>query len=293
MELTVFEPETAPSFLLPSLQEVVIVPLGDIQAGAAGCDLPRLKRHIAWALETFGDNLYFLGMGDYLDVASPSNRKAIYRLKGDAYDSVNAMMDRAMDAEIDKLKKILAPTRGRWLGLIRGHHEYHFPTTTSDAKLAEYLGCPLLGHCALIHLILRDETGRRKAVAKLWIHHGVGAGVTLEAGIRKIRGSVVPYWFANAYLVGHYHQKSTTPVPWIDTVVVNDKPEWVSQSRYIISTGSFLKGYQEHSIDGMGLPTGDYVEKAMLPPNVLGGPVVFIRPKVVHNRAIIDINVSV
>ena len=43
----------------------------------------------------------------------------------------------------------------------------------------------------------------------------------------------------------------------------------------------------------MGLPAGDYVEQAMLPPNVLGGPVVFLRPKVVHNRAIIDVNVSV
>ena len=269
------------------------MPIGDIQAGAKGCDLNRLRKHIAWGIKTFGKNLYFIGMGDYLDVASPSNRKAIYRLKGDAYDSVNAMMDEAMDIQLHKLEAVLEPTRGRWLGLIRGHHEYVYETTTSDAKLAEYLGCPLLGHCALVHLILKDEIGRRRAVAKLWVHHGVGAGTTLEAGIRKIRNSVVPYWFANAYLVGHYHQKSTTPVPWIDTVLVRNKPEWYSMSRYIVSTGSFLKGYQEQSVDGMGLPSGDYVEKAMLPPNVLGAPIIFIRPKRVHNRAVIDVNVSV
>jgi len=269
------------------------MPLGDIQAGAAGCDLNRLRKHIRWGLETFGDNLYWVGMGDIFDVASPSSRKALYRLKGEAYDSVNMMVDRAMDNEIEKMKRILEPTRGRWLGLIRGHHDYEFATTTADAKLAEWLGCPLLGHCALIHLILKDEVGRRTAVAKLWLHHGVGAGTTLEAGIRKIRNNVVPFWFANAYLVGHYHQKSTTPVPWINTLLVKDKPEWISQSRYIISTGSFLKGYQKDSVDGMGLPAGDYVERAMLPPNVLGAPIVFIRPKRVHNRTVIDVNVSV
>ncbi len=297
MELISFEPKTAPSFTLP-MQEVVIVPIGDIQLGAAGADLDRLRRHITWALKTFPKNVYFIGMGDYLDIASPSNRAALYRIKGDLYDSVHSMMDDGVDRQLTKLKSILRPTVGRWLGLItKGHHYWEFGDgTTSDTRLAAFLQAPLLGHCALVHLIFKDSKGRRKAIAKIWAHHGQGGGVTLEAALRKVRTNVAPYWFANVYLIGHYHQKATTPLPWIDTYlpdVEGAEIEWNSVSRYIVSTGSFLKGYEAGSKDAAGYPAGMYPEVGMMPPNVLGGPVVFIRPRRRFNRTVVDVNVSV
>ena len=45
------------------------MPLGDLQAGIAECDIDLLARKVNKALNL---GAYFIGMGDYLDVASPS-----------------------------------------------------------------------------------------------------------------------------------------------------------------------------------------------------------------------------
>ena len=88
----------------------------------------------------------------------------------------------------------------------------------------------------------------------------LGALAAGEAS-RKLRTNVGRNGFANVYLIGHFHQQATTPLPWIDT----DRPgaegagiEWNSVSRYIVSTGSFLKGYEAGSKDAAGYPAGSY-----------------------------------
>jgi hypothetical protein len=301
MELVSYEPETSPSILLPGTDEIIIVPIGDVQYGAPGCDMKRLKKHITWAegLRERGHEVYYIGMGDYYDVMSPSNRKAMSRARVDLYDSALLTIDKGVKELEGHIERILEPTGGHWLGLLTGHHLYQYGNgETTDTHLADFLGTRLLGHCSLVHLVFKDKTsGARDAVGKIWCHHGQGSGTTLEGALRKVRANVVPYWFANAYLIGHYHQKAASPVPWIDTHISTrgksaGKITWQSISRYIVSTGSFLKGYQEHSLDAFGRPAGDYVEIAMLPPNVLGGPIIFMRPRRIGNMMSVDCNVS-
>ena len=43
------------------------MPISDIQHGASGADLKKLKRHVEWGVE---HGAYFTGLGDYIDVAS-------------------------------------------------------------------------------------------------------------------------------------------------------------------------------------------------------------------------------
>ena len=296
MELLSLEVDTATSFFL-DFEETILIPLGDIQIGSQGCDIPRLRKHIAWAegLRAQGKKVHYVGMGDYHDVASPSNQRLIYRLREKSYESLNIMMDAGMKRELKQLERVLAPTRGHWVGLLRGHHIYPFSDgSTTDSRLAEYLGCPYLGTSAILHLIFKTPNSKSKAVCKIWLHHGEGMGTTLEAAIRKLRTNVVPYWFANLYLIGHFHQKTTAPVPWVDTRVDrNGNVTWAGTTRYLVSTGSFLKGFMAGNRNAAGYPEGDYAEKAMYPPNVLGGPVIFIRPRRDKHHSNIDINVSI
>src|SRR5438034_3912232 len=115
--------------------EILLMPIGDIQY--AGDDkqiaLGMLKRHIAWGVE---HNAYFLGMGDYTDAFRPSNRQ---RLRAAAlYDTANAVIDQRAQALVDELyEKALKPSRGRWLGLLEGHHYHQFAAgMTTDMLLA-------------------------------------------------------------------------------------------------------------------------------------------------------------
>ena len=300
MELVSFTPQTVKSMTLP-MQEMRLMPIGDIQYGAQGCDVERLKAHLKWGME---QNCYFIGMGDYVDQMSPSNRKAYSSIMASLYDSAREAVDEGIEAKRKELEKILAPTKGRWLGLIQGHHQWVFASgDTTDSRLAGFLGCPLLGDCAMVVLRMeslrrgkggRSGTGSKLHVpVKIWAHHGQGSGQTAAAALTKLEHAAKRF-FADIYLMGHYHTKPAVPVPWIDfDVDAKGRVRFNSRNRYLVATGGFLKGYEEGTKNAMGLPTGSYIEKAMLAPVTLGGPVIYIRPRERSGRPSVDINVSI
>lgn len=243
---------------------------------------------------------YFLGMGDYIDVASPSNRKLIGQIRSGLYDSVRRMMDERVTDYVNALYEILEPSKGRWLGLLTGHHTWEFEDgTTTESILASRLQSAMLGDCAVVALKLgkRGEmsSNRPGPVAYIWAHHGVGGGMTAGAALNKVAGSVVPYFFANVYLMAHQHRKAATAIPWIEyRFGPGGKVRTIATTRYIVATGSFLKAYEAGSRGAKGYPEGSYVEKRMLGPVSLGAPVISIRPVYQNGTGTrIDVNVSV
>jgi len=296
VELYEFAPKTAASILLPD-QEVILCPIGDIQLGSPGCEVDRLKAHIAWAegLRKQGKSVYYLGMGDYIDADSPSNRKRIKALWGDMYDSTRASIIKGREVYLEEVKKILAPTVGHWIGLLSGHHIAEFEDgTNGDSRLAQFLKTKYLGSSTMLHLRFRGGNLNRGVTCKIWAHHGEGSGQSITAPINKVMQRAVPYWFANLYLIGHYHSKATQPIPWIEsTTGPGGEVKLKGTTRYIVSTGGWLAGYAENSKGAFGLPEGNYIEKAMLAPHTLGAPVIFIRPKRTSSEVRIDLNVSV
>ena len=56
-------------------ESVTVMPIGDAQVGVEAADLRRLKSHMEWGFHT--KHAMFLGMGDYVDMASPSNRRTL------------------------------------------------------------------------------------------------------------------------------------------------------------------------------------------------------------------------
>jgi hypothetical protein len=285
MEVIQYKPKlNKESIFFPEQKEVVLMPVGDIQYGPHS-DNDRLARHVEWGVKK---GAYFIGMGDMVDPMSPSERRLWKSMMENLHDSTTIALMEMLEKKEKELEEILAPTRGRWVGLLRGHHYMPYEDgTTSDSRLAKFLGCPELGHQALVTLDLGK--GARCIISA---HHGAGSSGLAGGPLSRIQKQTMGI-YADIYLVGHTHTKSAAPVPFmryeVDDVGIQD----FSVNRYLVSTGSFLKGFIPGSRDLGGHPCGTYVEKGMMNPVTLGAPVIYIRPRMRNGRSAPDINVSV
>ncbi len=291
MEIAVVQPKLIAAHALP-MEEVRILPISDIHYGAQGCDVDRLARHIQWGVD---NDCYFLGLGDGFDLASPSNRTRF--AAGAFYDVVRATMARQAERWQKELHEILAPSRGRWLGWASGHHYWPFEDgSTTDTRLAQFLETRYMGDSAAMTILhfknVRDAKHTDHGYAKIWYHHGVGGGKAVASPLTVLE-PIVRTFDADVYLIGHHHKKVATKVPRLGVrVTANDRIEWDARNLIMASTGGFLKGYEMGTHDEGGLPSGSYVEKRMLPPVSLGGIMLYIRPRVIHGRVTIDLDVS-
>lgn len=192
-----------PGPLLLPFKETWVVPIGDVQLGSSGVDLPLLKRTVSEALtwaKITGNEVRFIGMGDYVDVASPSNRAEIRGAR--LYDSVQNMMDESACRMEEQFIALMKETAGMWIGLLHGHHYWdHEDGTTSDTRIAKALNAPYLGTCAMAKLLFRDEN-KHNLTCTIWAHHGCGAGMMPTTPINKLY-HVMQSFDADVYLLGH------------------------------------------------------------------------------------------
>ncbi len=244
-----------------------LCPLGDIQSGTEACDLDLLQRTVDRAMR---EQALFIGMGDYLDVASPSNRAKIK--SAGLYDSVFEAMDSHMRQLQGELFDILRPTAGRWLGLLSGHHYWDYQHGGStDTELSDMLETEFLGTSAMVRL----EFGKT-AVCTIFAHHGQGSGSSSTSALVKLEKAL--QWVeADILLMGHYHRRNSAAVPRISVEMVSGKPVLVAREKRIVATGSYLKGYMQ-GMRKNGRPGDTYVGEAMLGPVALGSPMVSITP---------------
>ena len=288
MEVIRTEVKTAKSLYLP-LQETILMPVGDVQFAGGGeldpCDVDRFQRHIAWGMD---QGAYFLGMGDYLDVASPSNRDRLQAAK--LYDSIQEMIEEAANRQLEKFQALVKGTEGRWLGLLEGHHYYEFEDgTTSDTRLSTYLKAPFLGDAAMLRVTFKAQDKNRTGCT-IWCHHGVGGGRFVGAPLNLLE-NIIKAFEADIYLIGHQHKKVSAP---LDRIYVNwdTDPPRVQHRRIIIGcTGGFLRGYMQGH-QKKGRPQGTYVEQRMLTPTALGGLVIRMRPRNTHGKYGLDLSVE-
>src|SRR3990167_6899035 len=99
---SVLDVDTTPSLLHPGQQEVLLLPFGDLQLDPIvrgkprASDIDRARKVIEWGV---AHGAYFVGMGDYVDVASPSNREEIARAR--LYDSMRDALEEQADETLD------------------------------------------------------------------------------------------------------------------------------------------------------------------------------------------------
>lgn len=253
---------------------VTICPIGDIQWAGHKGDIAydHFQEHIQRCLSL--PNPLFIGMGDYGDFASPSNREAFRQ--GRFYDTAQRVVeDKALDLIIDVYQLFLKPTKGKWLGLLHGHH--YFPLKsggTTDMRLAAMLDAPFLGDCAVVTLQFGGKDRKYPSgtgSVKIWAHHGCGDSVFPHGPLNKLY-RVAPNWNVDIMLMGHQTKKAIGEYDQIDVVHPSKGASRLDhKTRHLVGTGGWSKGYQPKR--------ASYVEKGMLPPVALGQPIIHIKPR--------------
>ena len=261
-------------------EEIVIAPLGDIQWAGHKDHIAysALQEYIAEAVER---KAWFIGMGDYVDFASPSYRMRL--ANANLYDTAQQVIDDKARALCDELyAEVLTPTAGRWLGMLEGHHWTHLLTgETTDQYLCQKLRAPFLGTSAYVGLVFPTHNGPRTVT--LWAHHGAGGGQKVHAPILKLE-NLACSWEADLMLVAHMTKRATGVIQRCYPVWSGRHPTIRYREIHLVGCGGWMKGYAERSRQGK-TPRGGYVEQKMLTPVALGAPFIRIRPRLRHDKA--------
>lgn len=245
--------------------EFTIAPLGDIQYGSQGCSTSLLKKDVARMSDK---GQFVLGMGDYTDPMSPSNRHALKVAAQGLYESTLDLLDDAVERMVGDLANLLKPIKPKnWLGLIGFDHGWEFQDgQPSDALLAKKVGAEYLGHSTIISIHQGDHIRPLKVFAT----HGKGGSVSSTGKTLHLE-RLLSAFDVDVVIMGHSHLKYGVPVQRISTRIrKNGEPRLYAEQKIVGITGSYLKGYEANTTRG-GVPAGSYVERAAMRPVPLGG----------------------
>jgi hypothetical protein len=248
-------------------QKCVLVLLGDIHWNLDACN-HQLFDDLIYMLadhRKHKDLVRVIGMGDYVDCFSTSERAALAGI----HDSSLEQLDKWVMELMQKLARKLEPLKGCVDGLLEGHHWHKFEgpdTRDSEGKRlygvssteyfcklldAQYLGLMTMGTWHINGYPLR-----------LLAHHGYGFARSKPGKIRK-RTALADEWISDIYALGHEHALFIEE----DDQIAQAGKGIKSHNRYFVGTGSYPRGYS------IGTPYGGYVEARLLPPNDLGSPI--------------------
>ncbi len=253
--------------------KATVCPLGDIQWAGAEEDIAYdlLEDHIQNCLAH--PHPLFLGMGDYGDFASPSTRRALE--ENVKYDTAKKVIADATKFLMDDLfRRLLKPTKDKWLGLTQGHH--HHPAKISelrdgtavmedsDVYLAKLLNAPWLDEMGVIKMIFPGG-----GVFRILAFHGTGNSVFPWGPLIKLY-RLMPHFHVDLLLIGHQTKKAVGEVDRLEFPIESDDIRHMTIK--MVGTGGWMKGY----INGRRT----YVSTSGLGPVALGQPLVHLRPRI-------------
>ena len=259
--------------------------LGDIHWDTPECDRERLGRFVDWADQQGmrKDLVRIVGVGDYLDFASPTERRT---LASSLHETTNLTLDKAHLASLREFLQVISPIKQTFLGLLTGHHYHVFVTRkvlgatwqgrSSDDWLAHQLGCAYLGTGATLFRLKFPHALHLDVLAL----HGGGGAQTPGGRIQKrIRfAEIAPT--AHLVLSGHDNAKLAYPRSGLDF-------DHGKIKRYVIGTGSFQRAYLDDE------PEAGYAERWGLVPADLGVTIVTIRIEQRNGKWRVDYHASV
>lgn len=237
-----FTTRVFPIVIQSTREPIRIIPFGDVHYGAPGFSEHHWREFLNYAKRV--RNAYFLGMGDYCDFASTSERQA---LKGiSLHDATRELLEQVAHKQLLEFKKQIAFMGDRLIGIIGGNHTFDFADgQTFDERLASLLGVPYLGVSSLIRLAIDYQSCR--CSVDIFAHHGRGGGGTTEGNsvnqVARLRG----FMQADIYIQGHDHDRWCKPgrpnlVPYMHLksgqLEVRERPTLLARS------GSFLRAWE-------------------------------------------------
>jgi hypothetical protein len=168
-------------------EEIVVVPVGDVHFGAKGFAERSFLEFLNTIEREFKDSqVYYLGMGDYVDAYRATVRKAFKHLAVDDGDAI----DEFMYDKLDQFYSMVQHTKGQWLGMLKGNHTWEFRAGTTFESGRKYpVGkliddiCPhfpdsdifLMGH---VHLREYRDFIRMRRVGRQYVDQNGVAAIT-------------------------------------------------------------------------------------------------------------------
>jgi len=187
----------------------------------------------------------FLGMGDYTDGVSTSER--IVLSDAGLHDTTRTTLKDVYKGVAKTLTNELGFMRGRLIGMLGGNHYFDFGNgDTTDHVLAAALGTKFLGVCSFIRLSVTLGARTGNYSLDIFAHHGKGGG-TLPGSTFNTLEKMSTTAVADFYLMGHDHKKGCIPsTPRLvlsggsknGELTVRERVPWLGR------TGSFLKAYE-------------------------------------------------
>ncbi len=246
-------------------ETIQIVPFGDVHRSSPLCHVDKWKEFCDWGRKQ--KNTYYLGMGDYNDLASTSERSALksehlHEATKYELESLYRRQTALFANEIDFMK-------GKLIGLIEGNHYADLPSgITTTQLMAEMMGCPYLGVSAFIRLIIQKNRSDSHQV-DIWAHHGLAGGRKVGASINKLE-DMIKTADADLYCMGHDHRKTVAMDSRLYLSRTLDGVRLENRKIVMCRTGSFLKGYEADK--------SSYIADAGLPPTDIGNVVITMKP---------------
>ena len=225
-------------------EPIKLIPFGDVHRDSDMHAHTHWQEFLKYAKAQ--KNALFLGMGDYTDGVSTSERIVL----GNAglHDTTKTTLKDVYKGVSKTLVNELSFMRGRCIGMLGGNHYFDFGDgDTTDHILAAALGTKFLGVCSFIRLSFDFEgLGSRTMSLDIFAHHGKGGG-TLPGSTFNTLEKMATTAVADFYLMGHDHKKGcipSTPRLMLNCsgpkreLNVREKVPWLGR------TGSFLKAYE-------------------------------------------------
>lgn len=229
--------------VLSTQNEVTIInPFGDIHRDSPNCDVERWQWWITRMKKAHNKNMLYLGMGDYHDFASTSEKLILQNPK--LHDDTKFKFDQVVQHENRDFVKEINFMRGQMLGFIDGNHNWIFANGQSSTDdLAERMGTDNLGW--LCHYSLKFYQNNKKINS---VHivacHGKAGGKTVGNTLNQVDDLRRLFPMADIYIMAHDHKRGAWPesvlIPFYDKsgeIHIKQKRQFLARS------GSFLKSY--------------------------------------------------
>ena len=221
---------------------------GDVHRDTRNCDEDRWKYFLKNAKDTMDDNTYFIGLGDYHDFASTSEKKKISH--AELHESTTNLLDELVEGHNRKLAEELSFMRGRILGLIEGNHSWRFENgKTSTEDLAERLDTKDMGWLCHYSLVVRNKSRHLNCAIHMILCHGKAGGKTLGITVNQVGDLKNIFPIADIYVMGHDHQRIAHPSSVLVPMRLGNGDGYsIKQKRQLLCrSGSFMKAYENES----------------------------------------------
>lgn len=214
---------------------------GDVHRDSPLCAEERWKEFLAEAKAA--KHALFLGMGDYLDNFSTSERSILSDDR--LHETTRKDLEAAGKRKVRELAREMGFMRGKLIGLLEGNHYATFANgTTSTQYLCECLGCRYLGVATFVRLVFTK--GKNHTLAfDIHAHHGKGASRLIGGSFNRV-AQMFEHCDADLVVMGHDHKRGIIPANprlrlemTVNGPVVKERQMWVARS------GSFLAAYHD------------------------------------------------